>query len=146
MGLLGLCHAPRREHANQAANFTNNGPGASHSNPAHWSSYEDAEAFAKRRNLAGVGFVLSEEDDYTGIDLDKCRDPATGKLDLWAEDIVALGETYWEVSPSGTGLRAIVRGKIAKTIKNDVAHVELYRRQRYLTVTRNHIPETPNRH
>ena len=66
---------------------------------------------AERRKFAGVGFVLTEDDDYTGIDLDKCRDPVTEKLDLWAEDIVALGETYWETSPSGTGLRAIVRGR-----------------------------------
>ena len=120
------------------------GSGASHSNPAHWSSYEVAEAFAKRRNLAGVGFVLSETDDFTGIDLDKCRDPATGKLDQWADDIVALGETYWELSPSGTGLRAIVRGKIEKTIKSDVAHVEIYRSQRYLTITGQHVDGTPD--
>ena len=98
---------------------------------------------AARRNFAGVGFVLTEEDGFTGIDLDKCRDPVTGKLDLWAEDIVALGETYFEVSPSGTGLRAFVRGKIAKTVKSDVAHVEVYRSLRYLTITGDHIDGTP---
>ena len=88
------------------------GRGASHAKPADWGTYEQAEAMAARRKFAGVGFILSETDDYTGIDLDKCRDPATGKLDQWADDIVALGETYWEVSPSGTGLRSFVRGKI----------------------------------
>jgi hypothetical protein len=116
---------------------------ASHSKPSDWGSYEQADAMAKRRRFAGVGFVLSEEDDYTGIDLDRCRDPETGKLDLWAEDIVALGESYWEISPSGTGLRAFVRGKIAKTVKSDVAHVEVYRSLRYLTFTGDHIEGTP---
>ena len=120
-----------------------NGLGASHAKPSDWGTYEQAEAMAARRKFAGVGFVLSEDDDYTGIDLDKCRDPATGKLDLWAEDIVSLGETYWEVSPSGTGLRAIVRGKIAKTVKCDTAHVEVYRSLRYLTITGDHIEGTP---
>jgi len=120
-----------------------NGLGASHSDPKTWGTFEQADACAKRRKFAGVGFVLSEDDDYTGIDLDHCRDKETGKLDLWAEDIVALGETYWEVSPSGTGLRAIVRGKIANTVKCDTAHVEVYRSQRYLTITQNHIPDTP---
>ena len=120
-----------------------NGLGASHSDPKTWGTFAEAEACAKRRNLAGVGFVLSETDNFTGIDLDKCRDPATGKLDLWAEDIVSLGETYWEVSPSGTGLRAIVRGKVPKTVKEDKAHVEIYRSQRYLTITQNHIDGTP---
>ena len=121
-----------------------NGLGASHSDPKTWGTYEQAEACAKRKNFAGVGFVLSEDDDYTGIDLDKCRDPATGKLDQWADDIVALGETYWETSPSGTGLRAFVRGKIEKTVKNDAAHVEVYRSLRYLTYTGDHIEGTPD--
>jgi len=98
---------------------------------------------AERRKFAGVGFVLTEDDGYTGVDLDKCRDPATGKLDQWAEDIVALNETYWELSPSGTGLRAFVRGKIEKTVKCDTARVEVYRSLRYLTYTGEHIEGTP---
>ena len=120
-----------------------NGLGASHSDPRTWGTHEQAEACAKRKNFAGVGFVLSEEDDYTGVDLDKCRDAASGRLDQWAEDIVSLGETYWEISPSGTGLRAIVRGKIEKTVKCDTAHVEVYRSLRYLTITGDHIDGTP---
>ena len=112
------------------------GFGASHADPKTWGTLRQAEAMAKRRNLAGVGFVLSEEDDYTGVDLDRCRDPETGKLDQWADDIVSLGETYWEVSPSGTGLRAFVRGKIEKTVKCDTAHVEVYRSLKIPHVTR----------
>ena len=54
-----------------------------------------------------------------------------------------MGETYWEVSPSGTGLRALVRGKIDKTIKSYKAHTEIYRSQRYLTVTGDHVEGTP---
>ena len=72
------------------------GFGASHAKPSDWGTYEQAEAMAARRKFAGVGFVLSETDDYTGVDLDNCRDPATGKLDQWADDIVSLDETYWE--------------------------------------------------
>ena len=120
-----------------------NGLGASHAKPSDWGSYEQAKSCAARRKFAGVGFVLSEEDDYTGIDLDKCRDPATGKLDQWADDIVSLAETYWETSPSGTGLRAFVRGKIEKTVKCDAARVEVYRSLRYLTFTGDHIESTP---
>ena len=120
-----------------------NGYGASHSNPAHWGTYEQAEACAMRRKLPGVGFVVTETDNFVGIDLDKCRDPVSGKLDLWAEDIIALGETYAEVSPSGTGLRLIARGKVEKTIKCDPAHVEIYRSQRYLTITGEHVEDSP---
>ena len=143
MGVLGARHAPRRGEADQAAHEPAQGRGASHAKPSDWGTYEQAKAMAERRKFAGVGFVLTEDDGYTGVDLDKCRDPATGKLDLWAEDIVALGETYWELSPSGTGLRAIVRGKIDKTVKCDTAHVEVYRSLRYLTITGKHIDGTP---
>src|SRR3712207_2969139 len=63
----------------------------------------------------------------TGADLDKCRDPKTGELATWAEAILALAETYAEVSPSGTGLRLIWRGKVEQTVKSDPMHVEVYR-------------------
>lgn len=118
---------------------------ASHSDPQTWSSYTRAEARARRDNLAGVGFVLTDDDDYTGIDLDKCRDPATGEIEPWAQSILELAETYAEVSPSGTGIRMIARGKMVdKAVKSDVAHVEIYVSQRYLTITEQHIEGTPN--
>ena len=120
------------------------GFGASHSKPSDWAAHDIALAFAKNKKLPGVGIVLTEDDGFTGIDLDDCRDPDTGELDLWVEDIVSLGETYGEVSPSGTGLRLIVRGKIEKTVKCDPAHVEIYRSQRYLTITGDHMIGTPD--
>ena len=120
-----------------------NGRGASHSRPEDWSSYAQAAAAVRRYRLAGVGFVLSEDDGYTGVDLDKCRDAKTGQIEPWAQEIVNLAETYSEVSPSGTGIRMIARGKIESTIKCDPAHIELYRSQRYLTITGDHINGTP---
>ncbi len=119
------------------------GGGASHSDPNTWGTYAQARVFAMSRKMAGVGFVLTEDDGYTGIDLDKVRDPATGALDPWAAEIVAMAETYTEVSPSGAGLRLIARGKIPATVKCDPAHVEIYRSQRYLTITGDHVPDTP---
>ena len=44
---------------------------------------------------------------------------------------------------SGTGLRLIARGKVERTIKCDPAHVEIYRSQRYLTITKNHVENSP---
>ena len=119
------------------------GGGASHSDPTTWGTYAQARVFAMSRKMAGVGFVLSEDDGYTGIDLDKCRDAQTGVIEPWAAEIVAFAESYTEVSPSGTGIRMIVRGKVEATVKCDPAHVEVYRSQRYLTVTGNHIAGTP---
>lgn len=118
------------------------GRGASHSDPSSWGSYKQAAAFAAKHGLPGVGFVLAD-DDYTGIDLDRCI-AADGQLEPWAEYAVGLlGETYAEISPSGKGLRLLARGKIDKTLKSDEAHVEIYRDRRYLTITGNHLAGTP---
>ena len=119
------------------------GFGASHSDPKTWGTYQEATQLAVRRGLPGVGYVISPDDEYTGIDLDSCIGP-DGDLEPWAAEIVALGETYCEVSPSGFGLRLIARGKIDKTVKCDPAHVEIYRDSRYLTITGSHYGGTPN--
>ena len=120
-----------------------NGLGASVSNPKAWGSYDEAVLKTRRSNLDGVGFVLAEQDEFSGADLDHCRDAETGELEVWAADVVRLAETYVEVSPSGEGLRILWRGKVAATFKHDPAQVEVYRSQRYLTITGDHVEGTP---
>jgi hypothetical protein len=119
-----------------------NGRGASHSDPATWGTYEEAAAFALKHGLPGVGYVLTDDDDITGADLDDCIDEFD-TIDDWARKIAEHAETYTEISPSGRGLRLIWRGKIDKTIKCDPARVEVYRHKRYLTITGNHLTGTP---
>ncbi len=41
-------------------------------------------------------------------DLDDCRDPQTGQIDPWAQQILNAGQTYAEVSVSGTGIRLLM--------------------------------------
>lgn len=108
-----------------------------------WSSYDAAEKRAVQDGLAGVGYMLSEDDDLEGGDLDACRNPLTGEIEGWAQDILRLAETYCEVSPSGTGIRMFFDGKKDKPVKFDPAHVELYSRGRYLTLTGVHLAGTP---
>jgi hypothetical protein len=118
----------------------------SSSDPSRWGSYEQAVARAKMQdNIEGIGFTFSGTDNLTGIDLDKCRDPDTGELDPWAKEIIGLGETYAEVSPSGTGVHLLVEGKLDAAIKCDPASVEIYAQGRYFTVTGDHISSTPIR-
>ncbi len=116
---------------------------ASSSDPLTWGTYAQAAALAERENMPGVGFVLSADDDLTGIDLDDCRDLATGVLKPWAADVLALAETYAELSPSGTGVRMFAQGKVAKATAFKPAGVEIYGKGRYLTVTGNHVEGTP---
>lgn len=123
---------------------------ASASNPAHWGTYAEAVARAQRGHtdggpFNGIGFCLSEDDDLTGIDLDGCRDPNTGDLSPLAQQLVDLGESYCEATPSETGLRILALGKIDKALKRDGVGVEIYGRGRYLTITGWHLPGAPDR-
>ena len=115
---------------------------ANHSDPATWGCYDQALDRVAMGNMDGVGYVLSDDDSYTGIDLDECLDE-DGRPAPWAAKIVELAETYCEISPSGTGLRLIARGKLEKAVKCDPAHVEIYGKSRYLTITGNHFAGTP---
>ncbi|KQP53020.1 hypothetical protein ASF34_01210 [Methylobacterium sp. Leaf106] len=118
------------------------GQHGSSTDPATWATYEQAVARAKRENLPGIGYVLTPDIEDSGIDLDKCRDPETGKLQAWAQVAVDFAETYTEISPSGRGLRFFVRGLVDGR-KIDAAQVEIYTEGRYLTVTGRHVPGTP---
>ena len=44
-----------------------------------WGTDLEAVTHAQANNLAGVGFMFCEADDYTGIDFDHCLD-AEGKI------------------------------------------------------------------
>jgi hypothetical protein len=119
------------------------GQNASHSDAATWGSYDNAVARAQRDDLPGVGYVLTDDDDVVGIDLDHCRDKSTGELEAWTADLLSLAETYAERSPSDEGIRILALGKIEQTIKFDPAGIEIYRDRRFLTLTGRHINGSP---
>jgi len=56
--------------------------------------------------------VFFQEDGLVGIDLDDCRDPETGALRRWARRVIKKLKSYAEVSPSGTGVKIWLRGKL----------------------------------
>jgi hypothetical protein len=120
------------------------GRDASNANPNEWGTYLQALRRMQADHLPGVGYVLTPDDDITGIDLDNVRDSFTGKIKPWARELLKLAETYAEVSPSYRGIRLFVRGKIPEAVVCHEARVEVYSRGRYLTVTGRHIAGTPN--
>ena len=85
---------------------------------------------------------MTDDDPYSGVDLDHCRDPETGIIQQWALDIVEMLNSYTEVSPSGAGLRIFVRGDLPAGRRKKGA-VEMYDAERYLTVTGDHLAGTP---
>ncbi len=118
-----------------------NGLPASHSDPRTWSHFAECAAALSDPRLAfdGVGIVLSSSDPFTGIDLDGCVDG--GALEPWAEAIVQDLDGYSELSPSGRGVRILVRGTIGAGRKK--GGVEVYSTLRFLTLTGRPLPGSP---
>ncbi|HBP87606.1 MAG TPA: AAA family ATPase [Nitrospirales bacterium] len=110
--------------------------------PATWGTFEQACLACQQHKFSGVGFVFSKDDPYCGVDLDKCRDPQTGMLEPWAQEIVHMLNSYTEVSPSGTGVHIITRGSIPGP-RNRTGHFEMYEKGRFFCMTGNHIVGAP---
>jgi primase-polymerase (primpol)-like protein len=77
-------------------------------NPQTWASRGEAETWVVCNAGAGVGLMFTAIEEglhLGGIDLDTCRDPETGHIEAWADDIIRRFKTYAEISPSGTGVK-----------------------------------------
>jgi primase-polymerase (primpol)-like protein len=97
-----------------------------------WRTFEEAVQALRTGRYDGIGFVFTSGDPYAGVDLDGCRDPKTGELEEWAAEIVQKLGGYAEVSPSGTGVHIIVRGKAPNRKRG---RVEAYSERRFFTMT-----------
>lgn len=93
----------------------NTGYPAKSDDPRTWCAMGKAMAFAQSRGLAGIGVMLGPDPDQNpdgrhdrpflvGVDYDGAL-RADGTLMPWAQELL-LGETYTEISPSGTGVKA----------------------------------------
>src|SRR5580704_12531419 len=83
---------------------------ASSTNASTWSDFAKAIAASSTHGYSGIGFMFAPP--HVGIDLDHCRDIATGVVEPWAAAIIGELTSYTEISPSGTGLHVIVTGEI----------------------------------
>ncbi|MBB4120218.1 phage/plasmid primase, P4 family [Martelella radicis] len=129
--------------------------------PATWLSRAAAETLAldllSGGRKGGVGLMLGgdKKNRLGGIDLDSCRDPATGDLTGWASEIVERFGSYTEVSPSQTGLKVFFRyaaadmealqkamgTKHGKSWSRGSHHeIALHLGNRYFTVTEQALP------
>lgn len=98
-----------------------------------WSTFERVFEAYEAGGYDGVGFVFCSGDSYTGVDLDKCRDPESGEVEEWAAQIVSYLGGHTELSPSSAGLHIIVKGKVPAPLKR--GKVEMYSVERFFTVT-----------
>ena len=121
-----------------------NGYKASTTNPATWADYRTAVTGATIDGKQGVGFVLNG--NIYGFDLDGCYNSETNEVADWALQIVDALDSYAEITPSGTGLRVLVRGELPQGFAHmlklnpaighgDKVQIEIYNDARYFTVT-----------
>jgi putative DNA primase/helicase len=106
-----------------------------------WTCYETALSnfLNYQEEIDGIGCFAAGEISF--IDFDDCRDVDNGEIEPWAEKIIAELDTYTEVSPSGTGLHAFVRGIVESASK--INGCEIYSIGRFFTVTGKHVSGTP---
>ena len=113
----------------------NTGGFAKSNDESTWVSFENArEHYETHDEVEGIGFMFSRDGRYAGVDLDKCVEPETGKVDDWARDIVERLDSYTEFSPSGTGMHVIVEGLVPSEGSRS-GNVEMYDEKRYFTFT-----------
>lgn len=107
-----------------------NGRAASKTNSDHFSDFSDVIAAYAEGGFSGIGFVLTAHDPFVAIDIDHCL--SDGILTEEAQGIIALMNSYTEVSPSGTGIRIFAKGTIPRNFRKGI---EVYAYDSYLTVT-----------
>lgn len=107
-----------------------------------WSTF--TEVVETEATYSGIGFALSEADPFCGIDLDHCI--IDGDVAPAAREIVTRLASYTEITPSGEGLRIWIRAKLPGPGNRrhwQGLDVEIYDHGRYLTVTGDHLAESP---
>lgn len=109
--------------------------------PKNWLPFEEAAEYVRLcrvcpRPWLGLGFRFAESDPFAFIDLDDCRNPATGEIAPWALEITYRFNSYAEASPSGTGVKIFIRGKKpGRRCRKAGSKIELYDTQQFSTIT-----------
>lgn len=119
-----------------------NGRSASTNDPSTWGTFDQALARYARGDYDGIGYVCNG--DSTGGDLDKCRNPETGEIEPWAQEIIDQLQpyAYFEISPSTTGFRFLMLADLPFNYRKE-GPFELSYRSCYVTITGNHLEGTP---
>ncbi len=79
-----------------------------------------------RPQQAGFQRLVDKAEGFIFVDIDKVRNPETGDIEPWANDIIYAFNTYCEVSASGKGLHLVCRGVLDEDFHIDPHQVEIY--------------------
>ena len=110
--------------------------------PKQWTDFNNAMRIHTegKFHTNGINVVLHPESELVGLDLDHCI--SDGTFTEEATEIINRVSSYSEISPSGKGVRIFLYGKLPEKGRRS-GSIECYDAGRHLTVTGNHIPDTP---
>lgn len=114
-----------------------------------WSTFATAVKFYLEGNYDGIGFVFSRQDEYIGIDIDKCvtyehsdKEKKNPIISEFAKEIIDTLDSYTEISVSLHGIHIIIKGSLPQSVlgtgrKNTKHGLEIYSYGRFFTFTGN---------
>lgn len=102
-----------------------------------WASFDIAQTAADHFNF-GLGFVLTEDDQYTVVDLDDCVGER-GNVSPETRYILDLLCGWVELSPSETGLHIWVRNE--HPVNRRTHGIEVYSSARWISITGSSNPK-----
>ncbi|HCV8497119.1 TPA: DNA primase [Staphylococcus aureus] len=109
---------------------------ANSTNSDTWTIFDAINSIYEQNDrYDGIGFVISEHDNYIVLDIDNAIDESSQITSNLALDMTKM--TYCEKSPSGTGLHCFFKGELPKERKKKRSDldIELYDNARFMTMT-----------
>jgi putative DNA primase/helicase len=111
--------------------------------PNTWGGFDEVyKSYLTHRadGMAGVGFVLTKDNPFVGIDVDHCVQDGSPSVE--AQAVIDHFASYTELSPSGAGLRIFVSSPdFTQNVRRPA--LEVYAHSRFLTVTGTRIAGSP---
>ena len=129
----------------KAPRHPNGGWKLSVTQPSQWASFGDVVHAYEAGNFDGIGILLTTACGLVGIDIDDWPTVLTAH-DSITQTLVEFQRAggHVELSPSGNGLRAFLRGTLGSTGRKS-GGLEIYDNTRFLTVT-GHVHKVKVRH
>jgi len=120
---------------NKAPRHPNGGWRLSVNEPQRWATFGEVKEAYSNSKYDGIGMLLTSGSGVVGIDIDDWESLVAAYRDVFdtLEKFIQQGG-YVELSPSGAGLRAFVKGHLLGTGQKS-GGFEIYNDGRFLTVT-----------
>ena len=115
--------------------YTINGRLAKSTDPKTWNTL--GACLRYQGGYDGIGYVLG--DGYAGVDMDNCV--TDGQLNEQSQAMTRWLNSYAEISPSGNGIKVIVKATVPSGKK--LPSIEIYGGGRYFTITGDKLPHAP---